>query len=402
MKSPVSMILIMLTFMVPSFLMAEFPSPEITLLTETYGGSGTYSDPYVLYTNKVEWRLDDTHGSNLSSFEYSTTVKMSHHRSCAPVKNFQNMTWADVDGQIFTWEDGVCGIYHIDIDIESEDDEVGKKLFFYLKIPPVKSYSLPYRPPSGNSPLSGEVTFLNMYAGSGSIGDPYKLDGPFIRFRLDQTYDPDGKNDVKDGVMHWAIYTEGHHPVYSSDEQGEREPAKTFLYWDDVDGTVFEWDTRLRPSEDNLYQFIIICYDEWGEHSEKRWRFVYDPNDSSPPSVSKLLVLPTEVDFGSDLNTSKIEITNTGTVQMEWGAEVTSGSEWIQAIEPTSGTLHAGMSTDLNITVDRSKVAEGSYEGEILINSNNDSEKVALKLVVGASVTDLPPSPPKNVVVVMP
>jgi len=388
--------LVILTMSFTGLLRAQGPQPVITITSDIHGGSGTYEDPFVLHTNVINWRLNETYGDNRESGIYTTEIKMSRHRSCAPVVRFTKMSWADAKSQTFSWT-GVTGVYHIDFDVEYNGEEIHVKQFFYLKVPPVKSFSVPYTAPGNRAPNPfGKI--LNYSGGSGSVSDPLMLQGPFIQFTLDECSDSDGANDYKYGVHYWAIYTEGHHPAYSSAEQGEREPSKTYMTWDLIDGTVFEWDTRLRPSEDNLYSLVAVMYDQHGEYAEKRIRFYYDPNSGeTKPRFAKLNVSTGELLFGTDETTQTFKISNSGTIDLSWEIAITAGAKWIKSLSAFDGSLRPGGTTDLSVTIDRAAVAEGNYQGALKITSNGGEDTVLVYFI-----EDRPPLPPVHVEVFIP
>jgi hypothetical protein len=388
--------LLILTLFLPGLLLAQGPQPVITITSDIHGGSGSYEDPFVLHTNVINWRLDETYGSNLKSGSYTTEIKMSRHRSCAPVIRFPDMSWSEAKSKTFSWT-GVTGVYHIDYDVEYNGEETHVKQFFYLKVPPVKSFSVPYTAPGNHAPNPyGKI--LNYSGGSGSVSDPLMLQGPFIRFTLDACSDPDGANDFKYGVHYWAIYTEGHHPAYSSTEQGEREPSKTYMQWGLIDGTVFEWDTRLRPSEDNLYTLVAVMYDQHGEYAEERIRFYYDPNSGeTKPSYAKLNVSPRELFLGAEETTQSFKISNTGTIDLSWEISITQGNEWIKSLSADNGSLNPGGTKDISLAIERSAVNEGNHQGELKITSNGGEETVLVFFF-----EDHPPLPPVHVEVFIP
>lgn len=387
--------LLILTTSLPGLLRAQ-PQPVITITSDIHGGSGTYDDPFVLHTNIINWRLDETYGNNRESGIYTTEIKMSRHRSCAPVIRFPNMSWSEAKSKTFSWT-GVTGVYHIDYDVEYNGEETHVKQFFYLKVPPVKSFSVPYTA-SGNRAPNPFGKILNYSGGSGSVSNPLMLQGPYIQFTIDECSDPDGANDYKYGVHYWAIYTEGHHPVYSSDEQGEREPSKTYMTWDLVDGRVFKWDTRLRPSEDHLYSLVAVMYDQHGEYAEERIRFYYDPSSGeTKPQYAKLNVSPGEIMFGADETTQTFQISNSGNIDLSWEIAITQGSKWIQSLSAFDGSLHPGGSTDVHLTINRSAVAEGNYQGALKITSNGGEDTVLVYFI-----EDRPPLPPVHVEVFVP
>ena len=91
------------------------------------------------------------------------------------------------------------------------------------------------------------------------------------------------------------------------------------------------------------------------------------------------------LDFGaqkSDISRS-FNIFNDGEFPLEW--EITYTADWIKSISKTSGTLKAGGTQALVLTIDREKILEsGKYTTTIHILSNNGSKPLQV-LAIGAN-----------------
>ena len=91
--------------------------------------------------------------------------------------------------------------------------------------------------------------------------------------------------------------------------------------------------------------------------------------------------------------TQDITLTNSGGASMTWSAAATmaTGSGWL-AVSPASGTLSAGASTTLTVTVTSSALTTGSYTGNIAISApgtpaGNSPQNTGISLSVTAAPT---------------
>ena len=90
-----------------------------------------------------------------------------------------------------------------------------------------------------------------------------------------------------------------------------------------------------------------------------------------------------ELDFGSaeaDVARS-FSVFNDGPEKLEW--EITKTNEWISEISKTSGTLNAGATQAIIVTIDRSKLATGDNTTTIHITSDNGSKQLTIKVTNG-------------------
>jgi hypothetical protein len=87
-----------------------------------------------------------------------------------------------------------------------------------------------------------------------------------------------------------------------------------------------------------------------------------------------------ELDFGSaeaDVARS-FSVFNDGPISLEW--EIVKTTEWISAISKTEGTLNAGATQAIVITIDRTKLTGGENVTTVHITSNNGSKQLTVKV----------------------
>ena len=100
----------------------------------------------------------------------------------------------------------------------------------------------------------------------------------------------------------------------------------------------------------------------------------------------------TELDFGSDQNTTQktFKIKNTGAQNISY--TVTNTANWIVSANPSSGELSAGSTTSVVVTINRNLLANGDNSSSLLINTPNNGSKelvVKAKKTVANSVFEL-------------
>jgi hypothetical protein len=109
--------------------------------------------------------------------------------------------------------------------------------------------------------------------------------------------------------------------------------------------------------------------------------------DVGLPPAPNLEILPSQLEYGTNFLTKTITIKNTGTGDLSWQA--TRSGNWM-SLAQNSGSVPAGGSVDLNISVDRTGLNGGSYQGEINFTSNGGNVTVILNMTV---VVVIPPAP---------
>ena len=143
---------------------------------------------------------------------------------------------------------------------------------------------------------------------------------------------------------------------------------------------------------DGRYQFSNV---EMGDYEVNVARTDYKP-DSKRTTVqvgqnsvvdfvlgranSSLEVTPKTLDFGKTNTNLNINIKNAGQATMTW--EITENESWFSCSE-TKGTVLAGQTGSVVVTVDRSRLEQGNYENTLVITSNDGgSETIYVKMAV--------------------
>ncbi|MFZ5519183.1 MAG: BACON domain-containing protein, partial [Candidatus Zhuqueibacterota bacterium] len=108
---------------------------------------------------------------------------------------------------------------------------------------------------------------------------------------------------------------------------------------------------------------------------------------SSEPVLS---VTPTTLDFGAATTNMTFTVKNSGGGELDWTAAENPAETWITSVTPASGSLGAGASQTVTMTVDRSGLSEGDYSGIIAVNSNGGAANVTVQMnVAGATPTNV-------------
>jgi hypothetical protein len=96
-----------------------------------------------------------------------------------------------------------------------------------------------------------------------------------------------------------------------------------------------------------------------------------------------------ELDFGSaeDDVARSFGVFNDGPESLEW--EITKTAVWMTAVSKTSGTLGAGATQAIILTIDRDKLANGENVTTVHITSNNGSKQLTVKAINGKQLPSL-------------
>lgn len=99
-------------------------------------------------------------------------------------------------------------------------------------------------------------------------------------------------------------------------------------------------------------------------------------------SVGLLKLSTSSLDFQQDTETSQVTLTNGGTNSLDWTSSV--NAEWI-SMDVESGTLDPGATNTLSVTVDRSILDAGSYEGTVdfIYNEEVTTLSIAVEVLGG-------------------
>ena len=367
----------------------------ITFLSDVEEGKGTYESPYVINSTELKWRVDETNGPNKENVLYRIDVHLDGYRSCATQVSYKDLSWSDLQGRIFTYTADMSGWYYIRIDInETGEYYQSTRMNIYCRVPPFNSYDIPYNPPVGNAKPVAVPNFVNKIKGTGIYTNPIIISGPIIKFRIDDSYDPDGESDLINGVFVWAIHSHGHHPIYAKGQQ-VTDAIDTFLLYPEIQGKIYEWDTRERLSTTGYYVLYVPVIDQHGEQAVIVPYHIKCDGDASSDPV--LYVNPVNLNFNNSNTSKTFTIQNVGGGILNWSLSENPDQDWLVSITPGSGSIASNVSSSVNVTVDRSGVADSDYSGTILVTSNGGDQNVNVLMRI-----DEPPQPPQSVHIVNP
>jgi PKD repeat protein len=104
-----------------------------------------------------------------------------------------------------------------------------------------------------------------------------------------------------------------------------------------------------------------------------------------------LEVTPTSLTFaaqeGTDPASQTLAVTNGGGGTLDWTASATSGDPAWLGVAPASGSLEAGQSATLTVSVASAGLSPGDYAGTLTVSGAGDSRDVVVDLAVTATPT---------------
>lgn len=265
---------------------------NIEIISKISGGSGSYNSPYLIDSDSLKWKTHDG--------GYKTTVHSAGHRSCATLITY----YIQGSNNEYTFTN-ICGKYYVCI--KTENNDYLQKIWFILRIPPVKSYSGEYyNYPVNNKPPIPIIKMANIAGGNGSNDDPYIVTDEVVKFYINGK-DDDGYDDIKYGCMNWCVDSQGHHPRYNG-PMGTNNMKETFLYYNQEimpDAEYFtvlqEWDTNEAISENGEYNLWLIIYDQHGCYSDYHVNFIIDKNAKPSDNICPLAPKNLDISVGEKI-----------------------------------------------------------------------------------------------------
>ncbi len=103
--------------------------------------------------------------------------------------------------------------------------------------------------------------------------------------------------------------------------------------------------------------------------------------------IPRMLISPDSLCFGADVAEMKFKISNLGDGILTWSIIKEGRPNWIEEIEPDSGTVITDDLQEIMVTITRVGFEPGDYSGTILVLSNADTQEVNIRMSV--------PDPPK-------
>lgn len=101
-----------------------------------------------------------------------------------------------------------------------------------------------------------------------------------------------------------------------------------------------------------------------------------------------LSVSPLTLDLGATSTSGAFSVNNAGGGTLNWTAAAAAGAPWITSVSPASGTNGA----NVIITIDRTGLAPGTYNGSVTVASSVGNQTVAVQMSVPTPVLSVTPS----------
>lgn len=113
-----------------------------------------------------------------------------------------------------------------------------------------------------------------------------------------------------------------------------------------------------------------------------------DDEDPPPPPPAGILSLDsTSLDFGEAINEMNTHVRNTGNAELSWEITTESTPYWI-FVTPDSGTLQAGSSQQIKITVFRVGVGPGETIAALQFDTDNNDDSLTVSIDRTCTVGD--------------
>lgn len=125
-----------------------------------------------------------------------------------------------------------------------------------------------------------------------------------------------------------------------------------------------------QPGRDNSYGYGLI-------NAYNAVRAASELAGGTANNTPLLRVVPTNVDFGGDLTSAELTVTNDGTDALSVTG-ITASDSWL-SVSPTTGS-----DGTYTVSVDRTGLADGIYTGTLTFQSNGGSRTVSTRLTVGS------------------
>ncbi len=171
-------------------------------------------------------------------------------------------------------------------------------------------------------------------------------------------------------------------------KNGGELPLEWSLY-EDPDKT---WITSVTPTSGTLNQSQVQVVDVYVSRvgmapAEYEGKITITSNGGSD-NVKVLMevaadkpqseVKPANLDFGSLLTERSFTISNVGTSTLNWSVKNSNDQTWLKAILPQSGQLASGHTQLVELTIDRTGLADTTYQGSLRVETNGGNHELKL------------------------
>ncbi|MEE4312312.1 MAG: malectin domain-containing carbohydrate-binding protein [candidate division KSB1 bacterium] len=157
------------------------------------------------------------------------------------------------------------------------------------------------------------------------------------------------------------------------------------------------WITDVQPASGTLAagvaQNVTVTIDRSGESEGSYTGVIPFTSNAGNQNVEvkmnvtvpgpELTLSTPSLEFGYFANTLYFDVSNTGDLPLSWNIPATGRAAWISSVLPESGTLAAGSSATVNVMVNRTGLAEGTYSDILTILSDGGNSALFVKVSSG-------------------
>ncbi|MCC8088409.1 MAG: carboxypeptidase regulatory-like domain-containing protein [Rikenellaceae bacterium] len=96
------------------------------------------------------------------------------------------------------------------------------------------------------------------------------------------------------------------------------------------------------------------------------------------PGSSDLTLSKTELNFSTTTDQLTFDVINSGQSDLGW--QIQNNTDWVQTMNPSSGTTSSGQNSTVTVTINRALLESGvSYEGTLVVTSNAGDASLTVK-----------------------
>lgn len=222
-----------------------------------------FSNTTVIDSQTIRFRIDESYDpdgiEDLDNGDFYVRIHSRRYLGCGVVWREQDMDYGDIKDRIFEVPLEDIGYYSIELTVEDSSGAEGEaRFYFYTKVSP---QGLGPEPGDNHEPVP-HVTIRHLAGGSGSYTDPYLVSGSTMYFNMLGSVDPDGQQDLEQGLFAYDINADGIHPVHSG--------TRTHQQMQQLD---FTFDMNQMGSETRFY-IDAYAIDRWGRAALHRFHCV--------------------------------------------------------------------------------------------------------------------------------
>jgi len=204
-------------------------------------------------------------------------------------------------------------------------------------------------------------------------------------------------NNIKKSIFLLLIGCTCIIPFACNGDEDEIQGAVSGFVRDERGNELYNVEVTISPGgkvtatgNDGRYEFIDLKPQQYAIKAEKTGyqsdvKTINVINDQSErcditlkDGTGYLTIDEKELNFGKNNDILAFTIRNKGQTEIEW--KISNTYDWIKKVEPALGTIRAGGSTSVSVTIDRSQLQSGkTKENSLVITSDSGADYIVIK-----------------------